>query len=307
MPYSMGKSSSKGHIRWSTACAALGVVVLLSLAGCPGEGPVGGLEVERDIPYGVGYTRSDSDSGWSLSELLLDVYKTDDTSSSKPAVVMVHGGSFTEGSKEKEEIVAFARYLARRGYVVFAINYRLTTDNPAAPSYWSAFNLTSTVHAAIVDTKAAVRFVRANAGRFGVDPDRIGLVGESAGAIAGVAVAVGDEDRFNRDRSDLPVPDQNLPAVSDDVQAYVHLWGGADHVLLDLDRSDPPIMIVHGEDDDTFFASAGASERLHAGLELLNLPHEYYEAEDTGHGAWDYRLRLQSLESLTLAFLDTYL
>lgn len=292
---------------WTAAAASLVLVLLLSLAGCPGPAPVGGLQVEKDVVYGVGYARESVDSDWYLKDLLLDVYKTDDTSSPKPAVVVVHGGSFNEGSKEKEEIVSLARYLAHRGYVVFPINYRLTADHPAAPSYWSVFNLTATVHAASVDTKAAVRFVRANAGRFGVDPDRIGLIGESAGAIAGVAVAVGDEDRFNRDSGSLPVPEQNLPEVSDAVGAYVHLWGGADHVLLDLDGSDPPIMIVHGEDDDTFFASAGASERLHAGLELLGIPHEYYEAENTGHGAWDYRLRLQSLNALILAFLQEYL
>lgn len=293
--------------RWTLALASLVLVVLLSLAGCPGPAPVGGLQVEKDVVYGVGYARESVDSDWYLKELLLDVYKTDDVSSPKPAVIVVHGGSFNEGSKEKEEIVALARYLAHRGYAVFPINYRLTADNPAAPSYWSVFNLTATVHAAIVDTKAAVRFVRANAGRFGIDPDRIGLIGESAGAIAGVAVAVGGEDRFTSDGSGLPVPEQNLPGVSGEVGAYVHLWGGADHVLLDLDRSDPPIMIVHGEDDDTFFASAGAAERLHAGLELFNMPHEYYEAEDTGHGAWDYRLRLQSLDALILAFLEEYL
>jgi acetyl esterase/lipase len=97
-----------------------------------------------------------------------------------PVLVAVHGGGWQIGNKQ------FYRYwglfLARAGYAVFAVDYRL-----GKPGVYPA---------AVYDVRAAVQFIRAKAGEFDLDPDRIGLVGDSAGAHLASLVALAG-DQFN--------------------------------------------------------------------------------------------------------------
>ncbi len=287
----------------------LALLIVLGGVGCPGGGiPSYLVDITTDVIYAVGYVDGKTNpASWALKELLADVYEPRNNDPLRPALILVHGGSFTEGSKEKPEIVEYANYFARRGYVVFAINYRLTGDNPPAPSGWGDIGLTAAAHAAMVDVKAAVRFVRANAEFYRLDPQRIALLGESAGAIASVTAAVTASGDFAQDSESLGIPEQNYPTTSSRVAAYVHLWGNADHVLVYLDRSDPPIMIVHGTEDNNLGTRFESSERLNRVLDLRNMPHEYYKAEGFGHGAWDYRLRGKNLKTLVLEFLHEYM
>ncbi|MDH3582633.1 MAG: SMP-30/gluconolactonase/LRE family protein [Phycisphaerae bacterium] len=83
----------------------------------------------------------------------------------RPAVVVVHGGGWLKGDKTKFRALAIA--LAARGYVTAAIEYRLGGE--------------ANFPAAIQDCHASVRFLRAQAGHYGIDPNRIGAVGGSAG------------------------------------------------------------------------------------------------------------------------------
>ena len=82
-----------------------------------------------------------------------------------PAVICIHGGGFRAGSREGYDQLAVR--LAERGFVAATISYRLAPKHPFP--------------AAVHDTKAAVRWLRANAARLGVDPSRIGVTGGSAG------------------------------------------------------------------------------------------------------------------------------
>jgi len=292
-----------------TLCVAI-VATLMVVAGCPSNIlPTYTVLVTKDVVYGVGYVTDGAEPVvWTFKDLLLDVYEPEGApATGNPALILVHGGSFAEESKEQEEMVEYARYFAQRGFVCFSIDYRLVNDWPPAPGYWDVVPLTSAAHAAMVDVKAAVRYVRANAAAYGVDPDKIALLGESAGAIAGVTVAVTNPHEYETDGPGFPVPEPNNFGVSPRVQAYVHLWGSADHVLLSMSADDPPTMIVHGDDDDNPATSFGSSERFHFALELLNIPHEFYEADGFGHGAWDYRLRGQGIKSLALDFLEEHL
>ncbi len=101
-----------------------------------------------------------------------------------PLLIAVHGGGWQVGNP------AFYRYwgpyLAKSGYALFSIGYRLS--KPGAKTYPGA----------VYDVKAAVQFARANAAQLGIDPDRIGFMGDSAGAhlVALVALA-GDEPAFS--------------------------------------------------------------------------------------------------------------
>jgi pectinesterase len=82
-----------------------------------------------------------------------------------PAVIVVHGGAWISGNHAMEN--PFAMELARRGYVAATVEYRLSNEA----------KYPSTIH----DLKAAVRWLRANAARYNIDPGRIGAVGASAG------------------------------------------------------------------------------------------------------------------------------
>lgn len=295
-------------MKYMLPIAATIAALLLTVSGCPEVvEPLFDVAVTKDQTYGVGYVATDSPGTWTTKPLLLDVYEPVDAEGLRPAVVLVHGGSFSEGSKEKTQIVEYANFFAGQGYVAFAINYRLTGDNPPAPDGWAVVNLVAAAHAAMVDVKAALRFVHANAGAYNIDPERIALLGESAGAIAGVSAAMADPDDYALDRDDLPIPETNHPDARSDVAAYVHLWGSADHVLLEVDASDPPVMIVHGTKDDEFFASFSASERFDAVLGFVGVPHVFYEAENFGHGAWDFVFERKRIPQLALNFLGQYL
>src|ERR1044071_1637530 len=85
-----------------------------------------------------------------------------------PVLVAVHGGGFQIGDRKFYRY--WGPYLAERGYATFSIEYRLMK---AGGSTWPG---------AVLDVKSAVQFVRANADKLGVDPERIGLIGDSAGA-----------------------------------------------------------------------------------------------------------------------------
>jgi acetyl esterase/lipase len=117
--------------------------------------PPESVKAELDITYGKTPEQ----------ELKLDVYRPKSGGGKLPACVLVHGGGWTGGNKEKFRPLAIA--LAERGYVVANIEYRLA---PAAK-----------YPAGVRDCSLAVRWVRANAARFGLDPQRIGAWGGSAG------------------------------------------------------------------------------------------------------------------------------
>ncbi|MGH9721355.1 MAG: alpha/beta hydrolase fold domain-containing protein [Bryobacteraceae bacterium] len=98
-------------------------------------------------------------------ELRLDLYLPKDGRGPFPAVVYIHGGGWSGGSKN-----AFSRqaaHMATKGFVGACIEYRLSGEAPFP--------------AAVYDSKAAVRWLRANAAKYRIDPGRIGAAGGSAG------------------------------------------------------------------------------------------------------------------------------
>lgn len=96
---------------------------------------------------------------------------------SHPAMVFIHGGGFARGSKAGYGNT-WGPYLAARGYVVFSIDYRLSKPTQTT---WPQ---------ALLDCKAGVQYLRGNAAALGVDADRIGVGGDSAGATLAALVAV---------------------------------------------------------------------------------------------------------------------
>ncbi len=126
-----------------------------------------------------------------------------------PAVVLIHGGGWTFGNRFMK--VWYAKQLARQGYVAMSINYRMLPVH----------TIVDCVH----DSKAAVRYLRLNAEKYGIDPDRIGVMGDSAGGhLALMLAATQPEDGLEGSTN---------PGASSAVQAAVSIYGVADFSLFE--------------------------------------------------------------------------
>ena len=231
--------------------------------------------------------------------LHLDLYRASADAARRPLVVFVHGGGWWTANPRAAsaflDFPALLASLAQRGYVVASIEYRLSGEAPFP--------------AQLLDLQEAVRFLRANAARFGIDPAKVVLWGMSAGAqLAALdAVACGAES--------IGASDKTRVVESDCVQGFVGWFGPYDldaHVresrndtsvrgllhcgsdacapaaLADaspirlVDRMDPPVLLIHGTEDIQVLPAQSASfaDRLLAAgvpVELLLIP-------DVGHG-----------------------
>jgi acetyl esterase/lipase len=108
-----------------------------------------------------------------------------------PVLVGVHGGGWQIGDRKFYK--NWGTYLAKNGYAVFAIEYRLMKPG------------VKTWPGAVYDTKAAVQYVRANASQLGVDPERIGMIGDSAGAhLSSLVALAADEPLFSSEYKSDP-------------------------------------------------------------------------------------------------------
>jgi acetyl esterase/lipase len=139
-------------------------------------------------------------------ELLGDLYQPQGLDRA-PVLVAVHGGGFQLGDRKFYRY--WGPYLAQHGYAVFSIEYRLMKPG------------VKTWPGAAYDTKAAVQFVRANAAELGLDPERISLIGDSAGAyLASLVAMAGEEPLLSKDyRSDRNA------AVASNVKAVIGFYG----------------------------------------------------------------------------------
>lgn len=114
--------------------------------------------------------------------LIGDLYRPRGVSAA-PVMVAVHGGGWQQGDRSSYR--HWGPYLARRGIALFSIEYRLSgLRRPSFPQ-------------AVHDVRAAVQFVRGEAGGLALDPDRVGLMGDSAGGhLAALVALAGDEPAF---------------------------------------------------------------------------------------------------------------
>jgi acetyl esterase/lipase len=133
-------------------------------------------DMEADIRLGLEYARHDN------ATLLGDLYapKAD---GKYPVVIAVHGGGWQLGSRDSYRY--WGPYLAARGYALFAASYRFS--KPGEPSYPMA------VH----DIRAAVQFVKGQGAAIKADPERVALMGDSAGGhLAALVALAGDHPAF---------------------------------------------------------------------------------------------------------------
>ncbi len=243
-----------------------------------------GVEIIHDVEIGKGGDRS----------LHAEIAQPKEPAKTPmPAVLWIHGGGWSAGSHKSNS----AMMLATKGYFTASIEYRLSSE-----AKWPA---------QIEDCKLAVRWLRANAKKYNVDPDRIGCWGSSAGGhLVACLGTMGEEKQFEGKGG--------YGGVSSRVQAVVDYCGPADFTMKSSDiqgagekdppallglfgashtekpelwkqgspivyvKSDaPPFLIVHGDKDRT--VPHEQSERLLAALQKAKVSADLITVKGGGH------------------------
>src|SRR5215510_7630273 len=163
----MKRISRRGFVKATGALAAAPALASLGAVTASAQNQnTSDLRVDSNIVFGKG---GDMD-------LLLDVYQPPmGVTPKRMAIIHLFGGGFTTGNKNARYIVNDVRALGRLGYTNVSANYRLQSQG-----LWPA---------QIHDTKAAIRWVRANAAKIGVDADKIAIAGYSAGGMLSLLAA----------------------------------------------------------------------------------------------------------------------
>lgn len=193
----------------------------------------------------------------------LDLYQPDrDTLSKRPVIILVHGGGFVSGSKELWD--GPAKQLAKRGYVALAINYPLSSSSNTPGTFSNSFPY-EPINKAREATLAAVRWARANATTYKLDPDRIAVLGNSAGAVTALYAAYDTDIIANTSNSQF----------SSRISAAVSNAGGMKASdIPKIGKNDPPSLIFHGLNDG--IVPVSTSKQVDAKLTELGIPHEAY-------------------------------
>ena len=132
-----------------------------------------------------------SENATFTKDLDFDIYQpVGDTLSKRPLIIMAFGGAFLVGWKQQPQLVDFCEGMCAKGYVVASIDYRLGF-NPVATN-----TAIRAVYRGAQDVKAAVRYFKANAATYNIDPDWVFVGGNSAGGISAIhATYVLETDR----------------------------------------------------------------------------------------------------------------
>lgn len=225
--------------------------------------------------------------------LRLDLYQPrGDSVAKRPAIVWIHGGGFAGGDKGSGPAPALAQYFARRGYVTVSINYRLLLTTGCSGANGVPPECYDAALKDVADAQASVRFLRRYAKRYRIDPARIGVGGESAGAIMSVGVGA---------RSTVPGSSGN-PGYSSKVRGFVSISGGVPNGLF-VDRNTAPGLLFHGTKDPLVpyqwsVDTAKAMRKFHVPVVLKTL-------RGAGHVPWTQYRKLFERDST--GFLYRYL
>jgi acetyl esterase/lipase len=202
-----------------------------------------------------------NETSTSTGNLVLDIYRpSGDPLTNRPAIIFAHGGGFVTGNRNHNDMVAFCDTFASKGYVTATIDYRQGVYTYAD----AEMHYTRAVYRGTQDGRSAVRFLRANAATYGIDPDKIYLVGSSAGGFIGL------HDIYMDDPGEKPAYAGTTtygiypPITAPDLGAYdignnltfngepdaiVSLWGAVASPDLITSDDNQPVLLVHGTAD----------------------------------------------------------
>jgi acetyl esterase/lipase len=246
----------------------------ISAIAAQNGGPAGGsASIEKNVVFGKGGN----------TDLRLDIYRPKAGTEKRMATIHIHGGGFTAGSKDTlaDRVAPFVAL----GYTAIPVQYRL-----AGEAKWPA---------QIEDVKAAIRWTRANAKSLGVDPEKIAVVGYSAGGhLALFAAGTMNRPEFEG-KNGTPGAGTQLAAClayyavteirpQRDGAANILLPPGSDEAahrtaspLTYVAKGYPPTVLFHGTADVT--VPMESSERLFKMLREAQVPAEFHGFEGVPH------------------------
>jgi acetyl esterase/lipase len=261
------------------------------------------VAVLKDVAY-LGGTRKEK----------ADIYSPLDHDRTKPlpGIIVIHGGGFNDGDKARGRELNISENLALKGYVCMSINYKLRRVKGQVT--WPQ---------SVYDAKAAVRYLRKEAANLGVDPDKIGVIGCSAGCNLSMMLATtGAADGFDAVKGE-PYQD-----VSARVACAIGFYGAVDLMnyhdmkmfaktreeapelyrkgspITYLDAQDPPMLLVHGTADVTVPLSQ--SETYLRIAKEKGAPCALEVIPDAPH-TFDLQPRQRDLRPLVAGFFDQHL
>ena len=253
---------------------------------------------------------------------------TGDVLEKRPLIIMAFGGAFLAGSKTQAELVDYCEAMARKGFVVAAIDYRLGFD------LFDNESVIRAVYRGAQDFRAAVRYFRQNAALYKIDPDHVFGGGNSAGAISAIhATFLTDADRtpssllgstffqnYSPSWPDLGCMDcsGNNFTTSGIPNLVVSLWGA----IGDLDwvtPGDVPIISFHGDDDGIvdincgppfslpFFPNLCGSIPLHDEATIDGNLNELHVFPGGGHELWNNTADATFIKTESADFMYQYM
>jgi acetyl esterase/lipase len=233
------------------------------------------LVEERDLVYAVVDGK----------ELRLDLIYPQNTDKQLPLVVFIYGSEHSFHMANKDNLYYCALEAGKRGYVAANINYRTTIEKVAGKS---KYEFPAQVH----DAKCAIRWLKANAGLYGIDVNRVGVVGTSSGGCLALLLGLTDaKDGLEGECGDLNISSRvqavvNVAGETDAVMqysvayTYYKPWlGGSPESIPDrykaaspvtyVSADDPPVLSIIGSEDDR----CPQVELLDSRLEGAGVPH----------------------------------
>ena len=266
--------------------------------------------VESDVAY-LGAEREEK----------LDVYLPPDSFARPvPAVLLIHGGGWRIGDKADRRERNIGQTLSAAGYAVFSINYLLNVgDRDPVTKRLKLTRLAwpQNLH----DCKSALRYIRAESSRYGINPERIAVMGGSAGGhLAMLVGATADHAEINReglytDQSNAVSCILNFYGDYDIRGRSVSPFAGADpektkanevaaSPITYLDKNTPPMFITHGSADKTI--PVERSRLLAEHLRGLGVDYWYVEVGGAPH-TYHLQPEQMDLRPVVLSFLEKHL
>lgn len=203
-----------------------------------------------------------SESEVTLSSMKMDIYTPKgDTEKKRAAVIVAHGGAMIKGSKNdfSQLSITYCDSLAARGFVTASMGYRTGVSLRGEGNSLSidSADFGRSVYRGVQDINAAVRYMRKNADKYGIDTNRIYLIGNSSGAILSIEnIYTNNESEFPSyinygDAPDLgPLNLYGEQGVGFHANGGVFLWG-ATHDPSIIGSSEVPVLLIHGTEDKT--------------------------------------------------------
>ncbi|MFT5466412.1 MAG: acetyl esterase/lipase [Verrucomicrobiales bacterium] len=248
----------------------------------------------------------------------LDLYLPPDSGKPRPAILIVHGGGWHGGDKAAGREINIGTNLAKAGFVCASVNYVLAEKKESFVD-----NLRQVWPRNLQECMTAVKFLRANAEKFRINPDKIGAIGGSAGGHLVAMLAYASDD------DGLDPKDELYGDHSCRIQAVVPMYGVYDLLQLAerrkmlaelseedkalcraasavsyLDASDPPALLLHGTRDP--LVPLAQSERLNEALTAAKLTNELHVVNGGKH-SFHLEPAQEDLRPLVIEFFNRHL